>query len=70
MWEKIFTLSSGGDSLLNGHRIAESARMGVIGIYPTSGTLAKAAFQDRAGRCYRKSLYVPGTLGSRMYCNT
>lgn len=56
VWEKVFTLSSGGDSLRNGHRKAESARMGMIGIYPTSGTLAKAAFQDRAERCYRKSL--------------
>lgn len=28
----------------------------MIGIYPTSGILARAAFQDKAEQCYRKSL--------------
>ena len=45
-----------GTHCADGHRKAESARMRMIGIYPTLGTLAKAAFQDKAERCYRNSL--------------
>lgn len=50
-----------GSHCADGHGKAEAARMGMIGTYPTLGTLAKATYQDlialfKAEWCYRKSL--------------